>query len=89
MKVYIVVGVYSGDEIGTLLSQYGVKSTLEKAKEELQIIKQETLEQIKNDDCLNAEIIESELGLRIIYDNDDEEIYNIEERVIDYEKEVK
>ena len=85
MKVYVVVGVYSGDEISTILSNYGVKSTLEKAKEELQIIKQETLEQIKDNDCLDAEIIESELGLHIIYDNDDEEIYNIEERVVDYE----
>ena len=85
MKVYVVVGVYSGDEISTILSNYGVKSTLEKAKEELHIIKQETLEQIKDNDCLDAEIIESELGLRIIYDNDDEEIYNIEERVVDYE----
>ena len=85
MKVYVVVGVYSGDEISTILSNYVVKSTLEKAKEELQIIKQETLEQIKDNDCLDAEIIESELGLRIIYDNDDEEIYNIEERVVDYE----
>ena len=85
MKVYVVVGVYSGDEISTILSNYGVKSTLEKAKEELQIIKQETLEQIKDNDCLDAEIIEIELGLRIIYDNDDEEIYNIEERVVDYE----
>ena len=66
MKVYVVVGVYSGDEISTILSNYGVKSTLEKAKEELQIIKQETLEQIKDNDCLDAEIIESELGLRII-----------------------
>jgi hypothetical protein len=73
MKVYVVVGVYSGDEISTILSNYGVKSTLEKAKEELQIIKQETLEQIKDNDCLDAEIIESELGLRIIYDNDDED----------------
>lgn len=89
MKVYVVVGLYNGDEMSTLLSQYGVKSTLEKAKEELQIIKKETLEQIKNNDCLNAEIIESELSLHIIYDNDDEEIYNIEERVIDYEEEVK
>ena len=85
MKVYVVVSVYSGDEISTILSNYGVKSTLEKAKEELHIIKQETLEQIKDNDCLDAEIIESELGLRIIYDNDDEEIYNIEERVVDYE----
>lgn len=84
MKVYVVVGVYSGDEISTILSNYGVKSTLEKAKEELQIIKQETLRDCE-ESGINAEIIESELGLRIIYDNDDEEIYNIEERVVDYE----
>ena len=84
MKVYVVVGCYSGNEVSTILSNYGVKSTLEKAQHELQLIKEETLQDCEEND-IDAEIIESELGLRIIYDNDDEEIYNIEERVVDYE----
>lgn len=84
MKVYVVVGVYSGDEISTILSNYGVKSTLRRAKKELKLIKEETLRDCE-ENGINAEIIESDLGLRIIYDNDDEEIYNIEERVVDYE----
>ena len=84
MKVYVVVGLYSGDEISTILSNYGVKSTLRRAKKELKLIKEETLRDCE-ENGINAKIIESELGLRIIYDNDDEEIYNIEERVVDYE----
>ena len=84
MKVYVVVGCYSGNEVSTILSSYGVKSTLEKAQHELQLIKEETLQDCEEND-IDAEIIESELGLHIIYDNDDEEIYNIEERVVDYE----
>ena len=84
MKVYVVVGLYSGDEISTILSNYGVKSTLRRAKKELKLIKEETLRDCE-ENGINAKIIESELGLRIIYDNDDEELYNIEERVVDYE----
>ena len=84
MKVYVVVGLYSGDEISTILSNYGVKSTLRRAKKELKLIKEETLRDCE-ENGINAKIIESEVGLRIIYDNDDEEIYNIEERVVDYE----
>ena len=87
MKVYVVVGFFNGNDSYYILSRYGVKSTLEKAQEELKIIKREILEELENNniDVNSIEIKENDTRLTIIYGNDDVELYQIEERELDYE----
>lgn len=89
-KVYIIVGVYNGDSVYSIMSRYCVKSTLEDAKEELKLIEKEIIDMYK-DNNMNEDWLTFKYGdrsLKVIYGNDDEEIYTIEERIIDYGKEV-
>ena len=94
MKVYVIVGASlcsSGFEPS--VSPYGVKSTLEKAQEELKVIKDEIIEDYESeygdeyeDDELCYNLRESENGFSISFDNDDEYVYNIKVVEIDYEE---
>lgn len=81
-KVYIVVGTMLGNEVYSVISKYGVKSTMEKAQKELEIVKNEILE---NEKDRIMEIKEKNNGFEVIYDNDDLEIWQILERVVDDE----
>lgn len=81
-KVYIVVGTLLGNEVYSVISKYGVKSTMEKAQKELEIVKNEILE---NEKDRTMEIKEKNNGFEVIYDNDDLEIWQILERVVDDE----
>lgn len=87
MSVFIIIGCYKGEDAYPILSQYGVKSTFEKAKKELNIIKNEIIEEYKEEGLNPNQLTfrEYDNSLKIIYGNDDYEIYNIEEREIDYE----
>ena len=89
-KVYIIVGVYNGDNVYSIMSRYCVKSTLKDAKEELKLIEKEITSDYA-DNGISADWLTFKYGdrsLKVIYGNDDEEIYTIEERIIDYGKEV-
>lgn len=81
-KVYIVVGTMLQNEVYSVISKYGVKSTMEKAQKELEIVKNEILE---NEKDRTMEIKEKNNGFEVIYDNDDLEIWQILERVVDDE----
>jgi len=81
-KVYIVVGTMLQNEVYSVISKYGVKSTIEKAQKELEIVKNEILE---NEKDRTMEIKEKNNGFEVIYDNDDLEIWQILERVVDDE----
>ena len=81
-KVYIVVGTMLQNEVYSVISKYGVKSTMEKAQKELEIVKNEILE---NEKDRIMEIKEKNNGFEVIYDNDDLEIWQILERVVDDE----
>lgn len=84
-KVYIITGAYlCSDDLGVNLSNYCVKSTLEKAKEELRLIKKETIEDLEEND-VDYDLVETEKCLKFYYDNDDIDIYEIFERNIDEE----
>ena len=90
-KVYIVVGVFNGDNVYSILSRYAVKSTLEDAKEELKLIEKEITSDYE-DNGMSADWLtfkHGETSLKVIYGNDYEETYTIEERIIDYGKEVR
>lgn len=83
MKVYAVVGAKyseSGTPLTPILSQYGLKSSLEKAKEELQKIK-EKLQQDIDEEYLDIEEDETHLD---ITDGDYWYVFNIIETEIDY-----
>ena len=87
MKVYVVVGHYLSyeDESYSILSKYAVKSTLEKAQKELIAIKEEIIENYENSGCDISwlDFKETETSLKVIYGNEDEENYTIEERIVD------
>lgn len=90
-KVYVVLGHYlsknTSNESYSILGKYSIKSTLEKAREELKLTKAEILEEYEQNglDINNLIIKETADSLKIIYGCDDIETYKIEERFIDLE----
>lgn len=86
MKVYIIVGLLYGDEIESEVSDYGVVSTYEKAQHELELITKEIKRDCKRDNItIIKEQIDIENGqIRFVFENDNEEIYTIYERIVDY-----
>ena len=91
-KVYVVLGHYLSNNTSnnsySILSEYSIKSTLEKAQEELKLIKNEIIAdyvEYNGLDINNLDIKETANGLKIIYGNEDVEEYIIEERFIDLE----
>ena len=91
-KVYVVLGHYLSNSTSnnsySILSEYSIKSTLEKAQEELKLIKNEIIAdyvEYNGLDINNLDIKETANGLEIIYGNEDVEEYKIEERFIDLE----
>lgn len=87
MKVYVIVGCHSVScDIYSSVSKYGVKSTLKDAQKELEIIKQETIDEYEENglDADNLDIRQCADELVIIYGNDDFEKYTIHEIEIDY-----
>ena len=91
-KVYVVLGHYLSNSTSnnsySILSEYSIKSTLEKAQEELKLIKKEIIADYVDYNGLdinNLDIEETANGLKIVYGNEDIEEYKIEERFIDLE----
>ena len=87
-KVYIVIGrIYGEDSCETVVSQYSVYSTPEKARQELYRVLQETVEDAKKNNIeFNSEMTETKLSIDWI-ETGAEEYWEIYEREID--KEVK
>ena len=91
-KVYVVLGHYlsnsTSNESYSILGKYSIKSTLEKAQEELKLIKKEIIADYVDYNGLdinNLDIKETANSLEIVYGNEDIEEYKIEERFIDLE----
>ena len=80
MKVFLIIGLCNEN---VTISNYGVKSTIDEARKELQEIKKEILQESEKNE-LKVEIIEDKNSLEAVYDNGDSEKYYIFERIIDY-----
>ena len=87
-KVYVVIGLIDNEGSTTFatLSEYGVKSTLEKAQQELNSIYNELLEEIKENGLNIVEQERIDNKLTIEYDNGSYEEYIIVESYIDKEE---
>lgn len=84
-KVYIIASaVLGGDDLCACVPTYSVKSTLEKAKEELENIKIELMEEYEYGN-FEYEVVETENSIKFYYDNGDIDVYEIFERNIDEE----
>jgi hypothetical protein len=79
MKVYIVLGHYEdNDNSFAMVGQYGVYSTLENAKIELENIKEETITDWKNEYDEEVEITVSQDERHLIIENDYDCVWEFE-----------
>lgn len=87
-KVYVVVGTHYSTDSGlsySSLSEYGVLSTLKKAKRELDYILADIKEDADwKDYDFNVRYDDSKTKMYIYYSFGDEDEYEIHERIIDF-----